>query len=287
MMIWLELLACLAAIALAGYQLSRYGDAIADKSKLSRSWVGLALIATVTSLPELATGVSAVAAAEAPDIAVGDVLGSCVFNLAILVVLDFLHRKQSVYTRASQGHVVSAAFGTALIAFTGFNLLVYQGAAVPAIGHVGLYAPVIVFLYALALRALFRYEREHVSQFIEEGPTYPELTLRKALAGYVIAAMVVVAFGTWLPFVGETLATRMGWTQSFVGTLLVAAVTSTPELVVTVAALRLGAINLAIGGLLGSNLFNIVVLAVDDAFYLSGPLLAGVSSDHATSAFSL
>jgi cation:H+ antiporter len=78
----------------------------------------------------------------------------------------------------------------------------------------------------------------------------------------------------------------MEWDQSFVGTLFVAAITSAPEVVVTVAALRMGAVDLAIGNLFGSNLFNIAILAIDDLVYLQGPLLANVSLAHATSAFS-
>jgi len=286
MLTWLQFSACLLVIGVAGYRLSVYGDAIAEKAGLSRSWVGLALIATVTSLPELAAGVSAVTAAGTPDIAMGDVLGSCVFNLLILVVLDFLYRKETVYTRARQGHVVSAGFGTALIGFAGFNLLLYQQGMAPAIGHVGLYSPLIVLLYALAMRALFRYERETLQEFVEAEPAHKGLTLQRAITGYAVAAVAVVAAGIWLPFVGAGLAAQMGWEESFVGTLFVAGVTSTPELVVTLAALRLGAVDMAIGGLLGSNLFNIVVLAIDDLFYSPGPLFADVSVVHGASAFS-
>ena len=102
------------------------------------------MLATVTSLPELATGVSAVAFAGTPDLAVGDVLGSCVFNLAIIVLLDFLHRKESVYRRASQGHILSAGFGIMLIGFAGFSIVLsYQG-SVAQIGHIGIYTPIIV-----------------------------------------------------------------------------------------------------------------------------------------------
>lgn len=285
-MTWLQLGGCLLVIGFAGFQLSRYGDAIAEKAGLSRSWVGLALIAVVTSLPELATGVSSVTAARVPDIAVGDVLGSCVFNMLILVVLDFLYRREPVYTRARQGHIVSAGFGTALIGFAGFSLLFYHDTTALALGHVGLYSPLIVLLYAFAVRALFRYEREQVSKFVEEEVAHPDLTLKGAIFGYAVAGLIVVLAGIWLPFIGNDLAREMGWTQSFVGTLLVATVTSTPEVVVTVAALRLGAVDLAIGGLLGSNLFNIVILSVDDVFYTAGPLFAGVSNVHAASAFS-
>ena len=92
MLIWLQFALCLAAIAMAGYRLSLYGDVIAEKLQLSRTWIGVVMVASVTSLPELVTGVSSVTAAEAPDIAAGDVLGSCVFNLVLIVILDFLHR---------------------------------------------------------------------------------------------------------------------------------------------------------------------------------------------------
>jgi cation:H+ antiporter len=286
MLLWLQLLLCLALIGAAGFQLSRYADAIAEKSGLSRSWVGLAMLATVTSLPELATGISSVTAAAAPDIAVGDIFGSCVFNLLLLVLLDFLYRTEPVYTRARQGHLVSAGFGTVLLGFAGFNLVIYQGAMGPQLGHVGLYAPFLLLLYLLAARALFRYEREQVGKQLETEPTYPGLTLAQAVTGFAVAAIVVVLGGIWLPFLGVEVAARMGWTESFVGTLLVAAITSAPEIAVTAAAVRLGAVDLAIADVLGSNLFNMTVLAFDDAFYLPGPLFAHVSPSHVASAFS-
>lgn len=77
----------------------------------------------------------------------------------------------------------------------------------------------------------------------------------------------------------------MGWKTTFVGTLLIGAATSVPELVVTVSALRLGAVDMAIGGLLGSNLFDILILAIDDIAYCKGPLLRAVSPAHAITAF--
>ena len=101
MLIWPEFLICLAVIGYAGYYLSRYGDIIAEKTGMSSSWVGLILLSTATSLPELATGISSVAVANAPNIAVGDVLGSTVFNLAILVLLDKLYRAETLYSRAA------------------------------------------------------------------------------------------------------------------------------------------------------------------------------------------
>ena len=285
--IWLSLSACLAVIGFAGVRLSRYGDIIAEKTGLSRGWVGLIMLATVTSLPELVTGLTAVTIAKVPDIAVGDILGSCVFNLLIIVLLDFLYRRESIYTRARLGNVLSAGYGIALIGFAGLNLLLDRAGSIPSIGHVGLYTPVILLLYLLAMRSLYRYERAQVSEYVEDrAELYPGTSLKQAVHGYLMASLAVVAAGIWLPFVARDLALVMAWEQSFVGTLFVAAITSAPEVVVTVAALRMGAIDLAIGNLFGSNLFNIAILAIDDLAYLPGPLLADVSLTHATSAFS-
>jgi cation:H+ antiporter len=284
-MIWLQFLLLLVVIGFAGVKLSVYGDAIADKSGLGSTWVGLVLLAAVTSLPELITGISSVTVADTPDIAVGDVLGSCVFNLLIIVALDLFYRRESVYTAASHGHVVGAGFGIILIAFSGFSLVWSAVATVPAIFHVGIYSPLILALYVIALHTTFNYERQVMAEFIDAEPDdYPHITLKQAIIRYVIAALFVVAAGAWLPFVGKAVAVEMGWHESFVGTLFVAFVTSVPELVVTFAAMKIGAINMAIGNLVGSNIFNIMILAVDDLFFLKGPLLAHVSPSHASTA---
>ena len=284
---WLQFAACAAILTVAGAKLSRNGDIIADKTGISGSWVGLVLLASVTSLPELVTGVSAIVAANAPNIAVGDVLGSCVFNLSILAVVDFLHREESVYRRASQGHILSAGFGVILIGFAALSVLLAQKGVVLAVAHVGAYTPIFVILYFVAIRSIFDYERETVvDHAADEASRYPDVTLRQAAFRYLLAALAVLVAGSWLPFVGVELAEVMGWHKTFVGTLFVAAATSLPELVVTIAAVRIGAVDMAIANLLGSNLFNIAILAIDDAVFLRGPLLSHVSPMHAVSAVS-
>lgn len=286
MVIWLQFLFSLIVIGFAGYYLSRYGDIIAEKTGMSASWVGLILLATATSLPELVTGISAVTVADAPNIAVGNALGSTVFNLAVLVILDALYQRETLYSRAAQGHILSASLGALLIAFAGFSLLLDHAGISPALGHVGLYTPFFVLVYFVAIRAVHRYEQRTLDAYTEASTErYPQVTLRHAIKGYALAAAVVVAAGSWLPFVAKDIAELMGWGQSFVGTLLVAAVTSAPEIVVTISALRIGAINMAIANLLGSNLFNIIYLAIDDLFYTKGALLSNVDSSHALTAF--
>lgn len=284
---WLQLGACALAIAYAGAALTRLADAIGEKTGLSGSWIGLLLLAAVTSLPELATGISAVTAAQAPNIAVGDVLGSAVFNLALLVMLDVLHRPDTLYSRASTGHVLSAGFGVILLGVVGASVLLERERVLPALGSIGGYTPLLVVLYLLALRSVFSYERrEAATRPASSEARYAGLSLRTAALQFFLFAGVVALAGVWLPIVGSRIADEMGWTRTFVGTLLVAGATSLPEVVVTLAALRLRALDMAVAGLLGSNLFDLLIVAVDDLFYTKGSILADVSPVHAVTAFS-
>lgn len=282
-LIWLEFTLCVAVIGVAGFHLSRYGDAIAALTGLSRDWVGLVLLATVTSLPELVTGLSAVMVAGAPDIAVGDALGSCVFNLAILALVDVFYRQGALYARAGNGHVLSAGFGVILLAGAGLAILLTAQGAMPSIGHVSFSSVLIVALYLAAMRALYLTEQRNTSAAVIEPP---RMTLKAALMRYGVASSVIVGAGIWLPLIGVELARLMGWSNSFVGTLFVAFATSVPELATTWGAIRIGAIDMAIGNLLGSNLFDVLILALDDFAYLHGPIYHHVSTVHAVSAIS-
>lgn len=287
----LQFIVCAALIAGAGYQLSQYGDVIAQRTGLTGSWIGLALLATVTSLPELATGITSVTVAQAPNLAVGDALGSCVVNLVFLVVIDFFFRKEPVWHRTGQGHVLAAAFGVVMLGFTLVSLLISQvkpsgamaAAASAAQLGFGLSTPLLLALYLVAMRTVFAYERDHAAlETAEVDAALP--ALRTAVIRFAVAACVVAGAGIWLPFVATDLANAMGWNKSFVGSLFVALATSLPELAVTLSALRMGALDMAIGNLLGSNLFNVAILAVDDLFFRPGVLLATVSPVHAVTA---
>lgn len=284
-LIWLQFAVCTAVIGAAGYQLSRYGDVIAERTGLGRTLIGVIMVATVTSLPELMTGISAVAVVGVPNIALGDALGSCIFNLLILLILEVGYPRASIYTLAAQSHILSAGFGVILLGIVAISVLV--GDRIPAIGHVGLYTPVIFIGYVLAMRIVLQYElREARARPQESALRYPEVGLRRAVTGYGVAAIFVVAAGIWLPFIGAELARAMQWNNSFVGTLFVAFSTSLPELAVALSALRLGALDLAIGNLLGSNLFDMAIIAVDDLAYTKAPLFEGVSEVHAGTAIS-
>ncbi|MBU2191384.1 MAG: sodium:calcium antiporter [Alphaproteobacteria bacterium] len=283
-LVWTKFLVCACLIGLAGPVLTRNADIIARRTGVSRSWIGLFLLATATSLPELLTGVSAVAAAGAPNIAVGDALGSCVFNLVLLVFLDAMHREAPMYSRMDPSHILTAGFGIILIGFVGASVLLGNADVAPGLFHVGISSLVVLVVYFIAMRSVFVYEgrRPPLALAPDENP---HVTLRMAVTRYLAAAVLVVGAGAWLPFVGLEIAEVMGWGTTFVGTLLIAGATSLPELVVTISALRLGSLDMAIANLLGSNLFDALVIAIDDLAYVKGPLLSQVSPVHAVTAF--
>lgn len=283
---WLEFALCALCIVVAGARLSYYGDIIAIRTHFSRSAVGMILLAFATSLPELVAGVSAVAFVGAPDIAVANVLGSCMVNLSMLALIDFLYRPYSLWRCASDRHALAASLGVVMAAAAGIAVLLGQTGQPFALRHVGVQSLAILLLYVLAVRSILTQERargDPASESAEE----PILTLRAAATRYAAAAAVILAAGSLLPTIAAQLANQMGWHDAFVGSLFVAGATTLPELAVTVTALRIGALDLAIGNLLGSNLFNLAILAVDDLAYIDGSLWAAVAPVHAYSALSV
>ncbi len=288
MLIWIEFLTITGLILFSGNRLSRYGDIIAEKTGLSRLWLGMVLMAAVTSLPELATGLSSVLVAGLPDIAAGDILGSCVFNLAILSIIDALSKKKPLYSLAHQGNLLTAGMFMPLISAVGLSL--FLGGRVPALGWFGLTTPLILAGYLGAMALAFRYEkRGSPAAGIHECPVdmYKEIPLKKAVVGYVFNAAVVVGSAIFLPRIAEGLAEMTGLGRTFVGTIFIALSTSLPELTVTISSFRLGAVDMAVGNLFGSNLFNLAILALDDLFYVRGPLLGDVEPQHLISVFAI
>lgn len=279
-MIWLHFLAIAFVIVAAGSRLARSGDVLGEKSGLGRSWIGVVLLAATTSLPELFTGIGATALAELPDIAIGDVLGSCMFNLLILSFMDAV-QPEPLSTRAHQGHALAIGCGLVLVGIAGLGLA--GGASLPSGGGVGLVSLILIGGYALSMRLIFAHEqqrRARETREVAEELQYGDVSLRSAVLHYAAAAVVVVGAALWLPRLGAELARQTGLGEAFVGSLFVAITTSLPEIVVSLTAVRIGAVDLGIANVLGSNLFNLVILGLDDVFYRPGPLLAAADPGH-------
>ncbi len=282
-MIWLWFVLCLAAILVAGTRLARYGDAIAEKTGLGRIWIGLLLLAVITTMPELATSVSSVALVGSPDLALGTLLGSCCFNLLILVVLDGLHSRTPVLSVANRRHAIAAGWGALLIAITGLSIWSGERLSSLALGWLGMPSAVILALYLLAMWRMFRSERsDRPGSVPAASAQYEKLDSKTVYIRFALAAAVVIAAGIALSHIGDAISLATGWGSTFVGTLFLAIATSAPELVVVVSALRMGAVDLAVGDVLGANMLNMAIIIAVDLAHGPGCVLSVVTGGHIT-----
>lgn len=273
-------------IFFSGKQLSVYGDMIARHLGLGRAWIGLVLMASVTSLPELSVGISSAALAKSADLALGDVMGSCVFNLFILSLLDIFVPHEPLLHKASPTHILAAALSIILVSLVGLGLFLPTSIAV--IKWIGLSSILFIAVYFISVRLLYFYEEKLIlAQAAKEAEPAPAVTLKRAVALYAANALVVVGAALFLPALAQYIAVASGLGESFVGTLFLAASTSLPEMAVSFSAIRMGAVDLAVGNLIGSNLFNILILSIDDLFYTQGPLLKDASDSNIVSVFSV
>ncbi len=271
-------------IFFAGKRLSHYGDLLADKTGMGQAWTGLVLMSAVTSLPELMVGISSSAIVVSADLAVGDILGSCAFNLGILSLMDvFTPKNQPLFTRVSQSHILAACFGIILVVMAGLGLFLNDDVVLtPSIGLTSLSFAV---MYFWAMKTIYKFQKQNVNKHEPEHHQESGLTLRQAIVRYALFALIIVAAALTLPFFAEHIAEASGLGKSFVGTLFLAASTSLPEIAVSLAALRMGAPNMAVGNLLGSNIFNIFILFLDDIFYTSGHILKDASEANLVTVF--
>ena len=243
------------------------------------------LLAAITSMPELVTGVSSAALVGLPDLALGTLFGSCLFNLVILALLDILYRPAPILSRVSSRHIISAGMGILLVAIAAGSIIGGERLSALKLGWVGIPSIIILIVYLLGARQIFRYERgRQLPPLSASSLQYKDLPIRTVYIRFALAAIAVIGAGIWVSFVGDEIAQTTGWGASFVGSLFLAIATSMPELVVTIAALRLGAIDMAVADILGANMLDIVAITWTDLFYTQGPILCSVSNTHLVTA---
>lgn len=285
-----------AVVAAAGVVLATAADAIADRTGMGRLLVGSILLAAATSLPELSVDLAAVRQGL-PDLAVGDLLGSSLMNLLILASLDLVVRSRGgMLSREAASHALSGTLSIALTALVAAGIL--AGDRLPAVGLAGIggWAWAVLVSYLLGARMVFLDQRISlraaeaagggVSREGGPGKTAADrsgLRLAGPVVAFALATVVLLLAGPRLATTAEDLAARTGIGRSFVGTTLVAVTTSLPELVASITAIRLGAFDMVVGNVFGSNAFNMVLVVPLDAVG-PGRLLAEVSPVHAVTA---
>jgi len=260
-------------VVFAGVALARHADAIAAATGLGRLWTGSLLLAGATSLPEFATDVSAVRLG-AVDLAVGDLFGSSLANMLILAVIDFLPPRGRVMERAAFDHALAACLAMGLNALAA--VLVFLGTST-AVLWVSPASVLLCALYVGGTRAVYRHATRNGLPPAAPGSAPP---LGQAVRGFTGAALLILLAAPAFAWSARGLAESSGLGNTFVGTWLVGLATSLPELVACLAAVRLGAYDLAVGTLFGSNAFNMALFLPLDLAQ-RGSLFAALDPGHA------
>jgi cation:H+ antiporter len=271
-MVWVTFVFTAALIVFAAAQLAKYGDIIAVRTRLGGMFIGVLLLAGATSLPEVLTSISALSQ-QAPNLAAGNLLGSNTVNMLLLAVIDVVNRKQRILRNAALKHALSGSLAVFLIGLVVFFMLADLDLK---IGWVGVDSLMIIAAYVVAVR-LIQGNPPPAPQ--PASPTdIPEGTasLRRGIIGFLIAAGALVVITPIMVKSADEISVITGLGTTFIGTTLVALVTSLPELVTTLAAIKIGANDMAIGNLFGSNLFNMFAIGLTDLFYTQGRFLAAI-----------
>lgn len=263
-----------AAVLVSGVVLTRCADALAAATGLGRSLAGMLLLATATSLPELSVGLASVGRGR-PDLAAGDLLGSSLINLLILAALDAagLSRDKALGPD-SRPHVPKALFAAGLTAWVGLALA--SGAKGELLG-VGWFSWGLLPLFVAGL------------SFVKgppERPEKPRFGWRAAAAGYAAGAGGILWAAPRLADAAASIAESTGLGHTFVGSTLLALCTGLPELASVATAFRMGAPELAVAAIFGSNAFNMTIFLPFDLAH-EGPLFPALDRAHLLTAFAV
>ncbi|KAB7614440.1 sodium:calcium antiporter [Amylibacter sp. SFDW26] len=275
-----------AGIWWAGTRLTIIADFISERHKLARTTIGLVLLASATSLPEIATTVSGSIIGN-PDLVLNNLFGGIALQTTILAVADFWARGAITnYPRKASSALEATLLVTLLVCL---QIIILLGEPI-AIYGVGLGSITIAILYISALVLLRRYETNNdwipidlpelsepssfkfgVAQKIRDTKLHKTYLLTAFTCGCILF------FGVGIVMLSEKIALQTGLGSSFVGVTFLAAATSLPELATTIAAVRLGAYTLAISNIFGSNLIMLVLVLPADTLDRSGPILKHTS----------
>ena len=273
----------LAAILIAwlGSKMAHIADALADRTGLGEALIGSVLLGAGTSISGIVTSIST-AASGAPELAVSNALGGIAAQTMFLALADIAYRKVNLEHAAASA--VNLGQAAVLILLVTLPILAASAPAFTLLG-VNLVSPVLVAIYLVGLHNAHKIKQRPMWEPRSTDATRHEdddecddprstRTLGLLFAGLV----ALVGLCGWV--VGETaleLSDRLGISQGVVGALGTAIVTSLPELVTTVAAVRKGALQLAVGGIIGGNMFDALFIAASDVAYRDGSIYHAIS----------
>lgn len=223
-MIWLQFFAAAILIIIAGTKLTKSADILGSALGLGAGWAGVLLLPLATSLPEAVTSFRAVII-HSPDLAAGNLLGSNLFNISIIALIDLIQGKGSIFLRIKNGHVLTASLSIMLMSITAIGILL----PLPSLwnGWIGLDTVLLIGGYLVAVRLLTVHEKRNMSP--EEISCPASTSTIKALLTFVAAALVILFAGVTLTDAANVISFTTGLGQTFVGSMMLAVSTSLPK----------------------------------------------------------
>jgi len=286
-MYWIEFLISAAIIVAAGIRLTVCADMLSDQMQFGKVWVGIILLGIVTSLPEAMASLTAIFSLDAYNLAVGNLLGSNNFNPMLIVVMDFIFRKGSVTNtiQPNDSHKIAARFAIILVLIVITDIVLLSRFPNWQLGSVGIGSILIIGCYFFGMQTLSKVgQGEAVISPVDHSVPQGKMSIKRIIIELFFCAVLVIIGAIWLAKSADIIAQQTGLGGTFFGSIFLALVTSLPEMVVTLSALRLGSLDLAIGNIFGSNMTNVFILSVCDVFLRKGPLLEGISMAHIATA---
>lgn len=274
---------CTFAVWYAGARLAYLADTLADRFQLAKSLVGLLLLSLATSLPEVATTLSA-AVQQASELVLNNLFGGIALQTAVLAMADFWAQGAITNYPRKANHALEAILLVLLLSFALIALNLGEPFAFLGIGAGSVF---IALAYTGAIWLLRRYDDS--SDWVPVDLPDPEPLPFPAPSGLAEtdstrllwqsagACAAIFVFGILLVLFAERIAAQSGLGTGFIGVTLLATATSLPELTTTITAVRIGAYTMAISNIFGSNLIMLVLVFPADILFRSGPILRGAS----------
>ena len=274
---WLTFVLSAVGIVLAGVRLAPYGEALGRRMGIGQGWIGLIFLATLTSIPEMTTTITG-ASIGAPNIALGNAFGSNLFNVVIIAIMDvvlLIRRKPPFLSHVHPYHTISGGLAILLTTLGILGIVLKPSWSLGGISPISL---LILIGYAVGVFLLFRAERQIETA---DEPAEKTMSLARAVIGFVLCGAIIVVSGFFLIHASKTITVSSGLSASFMGAVLVAIVTSLPELATSFGALRIGAHDMIIANLFGSNMFNILTIFFADLAFRGGPITSALGAGEA------
>lgn len=258
-MIYLLYLLTAGGVTLLSIKAADYVDALDKKTNLSGAFIGGVMLSAVTSLPELFSSISATLMLNEPGLCIGNILGSDLFNLMILAVLMLIFMKDFSKASCSTRHLV--VLGLTAASFVGI-LLNWLGVLQMEFFSISVTSLILFVAYFISVRFLAGEDGEKS----DDADNIP-LTVKQIAIRFALVSVGIIVLSIAISYLTDGIADALGLGKGIAGALFMGIATSLPELSSTISLFKKRNYDIAVGNIVGSNIFNFFILAFTDLIY--------------------